>query len=686
MIPKQLQNDVFKFVLLKHKEKIPFEFNWTINNYNFNDPKLLKWIEEGGNYGVIGGYGGLLVLDFDDIEIQKKIVPLLPKTFTIKTGSGKLHKYFISDDPESFKVLNSKKETLIDIQGEGKQVVGANCFHPNGNKYEVIDDSEIARISNKRLKIVLNDYLKDKDKFKPNHVIDPIVNKIKEKVSLVDLMQEYNYDVSISPTMCKLGHGSKGEKCFSFNENSGLWHCFHCDAGGDIFNFVMEHDNCDFIKAKQKLMNRAGIKNNLAGAIKGLDQDYVEFAEKFFQIQPYFYDKAKMWWLWNFKDAKWESIDEVDMLNSIYESAKDSGISITNQKIKSNIITALKMIGRLNIPKKTKKTWVQFKNKIYDVLSGIIHESTPEFFNVNPIPWDVGDSQDTPVMDKIFTEWVGEEKKELLYDIIAYSILQDFPLHRIFCLVGNGCNGKSVFLNLLNKFIGDENCASTELDGLLERFGTSVLFKKLVCLIGETNSNKLEKTSLLKRISGNDSIDFEFKGKDRFKGKSYCTLLIATNTLPTTMDRTDGFYRRWVILSFPNKFTEKIDILSTIPDSEYNNLALKSLYNLKRILENRSFRREGSIEERKARYEEHSDPLKQFIETECYTNPNLEIPVFEFYDAFCVFLEKNRYREMSKKEVSQGMSEHGFESKQICKKVGDSFKNWRYFLGISIKP
>jgi|TARA_R100000093_G_C1923633_1_gene66445 hypothetical protein len=55
---KQLQNEKFRFILLKPKNKIPFEKNWqTTVNYKFNDPKLLQHISNGGNYGVLGGYG-----------------------------------------------------------------------------------------------------------------------------------------------------------------------------------------------------------------------------------------------------------------------------------------------------------------------------------------------------------------------------------------------------------------------------------------------------------------------------------------------------------------------------------------------------------------------------------------------------------------------------------------------------
>ena len=89
-IPKQLQNPNFRFCLLKAKEKIPFEKSWQKNGYCFDNPKLLNWIKNGGNYGVIGGYGNLRILDIDKKDLEEFFKKLFD-TFTIKTGGGGLH-------------------------------------------------------------------------------------------------------------------------------------------------------------------------------------------------------------------------------------------------------------------------------------------------------------------------------------------------------------------------------------------------------------------------------------------------------------------------------------------------------------------------------------------------------------------------------------------------------------------
>jgi hypothetical protein len=137
--------------------------------------------------------------------------------------------------------------------------------------------------------------------------------------------------------------------------------------------------------------------------------------------------------------------------------------------------------------------------------------------------------------------------------------------------------------------------------------------------MGETNFSEMNKTSVLKKLSGGDLIGFEYKNKDPFEEVNYAKIIIATNNLPATNDKTVGFYRRWMIIDFPNQFSEKKDILAEIPEEEYSALAVKCSMILKDLLDSRTFTNEGSIDERMKKYEDHSNPLENF---KSHTNLN----------------------------------------------------------------
>jgi len=413
--------------------------------------------------------------------------------------------------------------------------------------------------------------------------------------------------------------------------------------------------------------------------------NYLDMAEEFLKIQPLFYDKNKIWWGWDFSLNCWDIIDEVDIMNKI-----DSNISsseTTKAQIKQEILESLKRKSRLNAPKEMKENWIQFWDKIIDIETQEEIKVSSDYFSVNRISWKIGESEDTPIMDKIITEWVGEKYLKTMYEIIAFSLSNSYFIHRIFCFTGSGSNGKSKFMNLLKIFIGEKNTTSVSLDSLISnRFKTSSLFKKLVCFMGETNFNNIKKTDTLKSLTGQDPIDMEFKNKDSFTSLNYAKIIISSNSLPITEDKTSGFYRRWFIIDFPNRFTEAKDILKDIPEYEYENLAKKSIRILSELYKKREFTNEGSIEDRKKRYEEKSNPIQLFIKERCSTDPNTEVPFWEFYDILKGFLEDRGYRTLSKREVSNALKSDGFETKRMHKDREDGTPSLVHcIIGLSLK-
>lgn len=80
------------------------------------------------------------------------------------------------------------------------------------------------------------------------------IDEIKEKVSILDvcgkytkLRKHYKHYVGRCPF-----HEDSGES-LSVNTETGLYHCFRCGCGGDIFTFIMEVENKSFHEASDFL-------------------------------------------------------------------------------------------------------------------------------------------------------------------------------------------------------------------------------------------------------------------------------------------------------------------------------------------------------------------------------------------------------------------------------------------------
>lgn len=716
-IPEQLRNPDFRFVKVAKNAKNAIEKAWTTtNNYCYDDKEINNWIDAGGNYGVVSGFGNLVVVDFDNIKIQNEIQIMLPETFMVKTaGKGLHHLYFFVDKPRNNKLFKydksivknqSDNETLLDIQGPGKYVVGpgSKAFKKDETLgyYEIVHNVPIAKISMGAIEAIIYSgerinqagtplfKKKTEERPKKNSDGDDNVQKIKKAVSIKGLLGQFGIDVSKNPTDCPM-HNSVGGKCLSFDEEQDVWNCFHCSNAGDVFSLYQEVKGVNFVTALKELAEQNNIqlttrksfvknegyenlsledkKRYLMARVIAGSLDFIELAKEFItEIHPIYYDEARIWWVWNISKCVWEMKDETAIIGLIMKELNYN--SIIKPAIKNQLLTAFEVESRFHAPIEPPLNYIQFGRNYTDIDTGKMFPSTPEYFNTNAIPYDMGDSEETPTMDRFFREWMTNEgdteaiiqKKILkLYEIIAYACYRGYPLARIFCFVGAGANGKSTYLKMIRKFLGAENCANADLDALTDgsnRFATTALFKKLVCTMGETNFGTMRRTNKLKEITGGDLIGMEFKGKNSFNTVNYATIIIATNSLPQTTDKTIGFYRRWDITDFKNLFINEREILDDIPEQEYNNLARKITILLRTILRAGKFSGELTIQQKKEMYEDRSDPLQKFIKEHIDESVNSYIFKWEFEERFGEWCKSNGLRILGKFEISNRIKEN----------------------------
>lgn len=233
VIPKQLSE--FKFILIKPSSKIPFEKNWQHDaNYEAKEEKLLKHVKEGGNYGVLCGVKGLCVIDSDKKELQEQIEAMVPETFTVKTGRGGKHFYFLCPNLEKPIRLTSgsAQGDVGDVQWQGKQVIGPGSTHPNGNKYEIDKDIPIATVSAEQIKLAVKNWVKEEPEQQEKHLEDNSID-ISKVAPLSNMRKQGQEYYGKHPV-----HGSDGGMNFWVNPSKGTWHCFRCDSGGGAMSLI----------------------------------------------------------------------------------------------------------------------------------------------------------------------------------------------------------------------------------------------------------------------------------------------------------------------------------------------------------------------------------------------------------------------------------------------------------------
>jgi len=195
-IPRQLQDVHFRFIKVRARSKEAVELGWQkVRNYSSNSPEFLKWIKEGGNYGVTCPSGFCVFVDADTSEIQKCLENKLPQTFRYSTGKPGHYQYAYFVENGALGCV-----PLMDgayIKGKGGYVIGPGSVHPNGVVYgsREIRDVPVAYVTKEALLEALTPFLLKKPQSSPSISpiytrTSPVTGEMIRKVAL-DLLPEW---------------------------------------------------------------------------------------------------------------------------------------------------------------------------------------------------------------------------------------------------------------------------------------------------------------------------------------------------------------------------------------------------------------------------------------------------------------------------------------------------------------
>ena len=218
---------------------------------------------------------------------------------------------------------------------------------------------------------------------------------------------------------------------------------------------------------------------------------------------------------------------------------------------------------------------LSWKCLLFNGGSQCLKKPSPDFLVVHRVPWEVdvgvlsrsfssrgelsGEIESDPDMQdivKVFKQWVGDAWL-VLFEVIGYTFLAGaYPMHKAIMLYGEGANGKSTFLNLVIKLLGEENVSYVCLPDLAgeNRFAASQLFGKMANVCADLPEFIVKEAGTFKRLVGYDVINADRKFKEPIAFRNYAKLLFSTNVLPRVKDMSEAFWDRWVLLWFPNRF------------------------------------------------------------------------------------------------------------------------------------
>lgn len=310
---------------------------------------------------------------------------------------------------------------------------------------------------------------------------------------------------------------------------------------------------------------------------------------------------------------------------------------------------------------------IHFQNGTYFIED---RRFTPEKeFCLNRLP--VRYDPEAPVPER-WLKFLGEllypEDIPTLQEFMGYTLLPSNKGQKMMIIIGNGGEGKSRIGRVLRAILGD-NMNTTAIDKLSkDKFCRADQEGKLLMLDDDMKLQALDDTNILKAIiTMEDKMDLERKNMQSYQGFLYVRLLgLGNGSLSALYDRSDGFYRRQIVLNVREKEAGRVDDrrLGEKLRAEAEGILLWELEGLHRLLANDyaftiSDRAAGNIEAAKkednnildflasegyVRFEQntHATSRQLYTAYRRWCDDNVEKPFAE--KTFTGYLKKNEER------------------------------------------
>ena len=291
---------------------------------------------------------------------------------------------------------------------------------------------------------------------------------------------------------------------------------------------------------------------------------------------------------------------------------------------------------------------------------------TPEKeFCSNRLPIDFNPQAPKP------EEWLGflsqllhAEDIPTLQEFMGYMLIPETRAQVMLMLIGNGGEGKSRVGFVCRHLLGDNMNISSLNKLASNRFAPADQEGKLLMIDDDMKMEALPDTGIIKSIvTMEDKMDLERKGKQSYQGYLYVRLMAFGNgPLSSLYDKSDGFYRRQIIIKVKDRPTDRIDDrnLSDKFTKEIEGIALWCLEGLRRLVAN-GFN--FTISERTRKNQEEirrdEDSILDFLESDGYIefDPEAECTTKDLYDAYYSWCQDNLIKPRSETSFSKAIRE-----------------------------
>ncbi len=337
--------------------------------------------------------------------------------------------------------------------------------------------------------------------------------------------------------------------------------------------------------------------------------------------------------------------DELPLQGEIYDKLKSCAVNNIPRKI-SNILEVLKLEAQVpDFPPEQDRIHVSNGTLMVD---GTFTEGRPTIVR-SRLPVAYNPNAPAPVIWLKFLEGLlYAEDIPTLQEFIGYCLIPSNKGQRMMVIKGNGGEGKSQIGVVIAEIFGT-NMKDGSIGKISEnRFARADLEHILLCVDDDMRMEALRQTNYVKSIvTAQGKMDLEHKGKQSYQGWMFSRLLAYSNgDLQALYERSDGFYRRQLVLTTKEKPVDRVDDpdIAEKMKAEAEGIFLWAFEGLKRLVSNNfKFTESERIRENRETVKRDNNNIFAFLESEGYFRfkPGASLSSKDFYEIYRMWCEEN---------------------------------------------
>ncbi len=203
---------------------------------------------------------------------------------------------------------------------------------------------------------------------------------------------------------------------------------------------------------------------------------------------------------------------------------------------------------------------MNFKNGVLDVATGEFEaDHNAGFGFMSLVPYDYNPHATAPLFEKFLSDvTLGDaDLAQQLLEFAGYAFSNDdYWEHKVMVLLGEGENGKSIFLDLLKSMVSPESYSVIAMRHIQDPQYLANLEGKLFNVASEAGQDLFRGTEIFKDLAGGGELDVKTVYQKPYRIRNRAKFIFAANKMPPATDDMHGFFRRFSIVPFRAVFHE----------------------------------------------------------------------------------------------------------------------------------